>query len=260
MIHENDIDDTRLDEVDLFSSKAEIVNYLILKYLLNKSDPVGSWVLKVMLELKNVIVSTATIGRLLKNLDAKGYTKLVEAQGRVITSKGAAYITKLSEKVQREQLQKQVMNAAQPQNYSELLDLMRTRKVLECETARLAALRANSANITVLERTITRHEMCLDNCSDPSAPALDFHGKVAEASNLRFLIASLNILVYEELNLGTQLVQITRERSAEYVQQHKRIADAIKKGDPGEAEHQMRLHMDEMIKDVEDQIKKLKLM
>jgi GntR family L-lactate dehydrogenase operon transcriptional regulator len=230
---------------------------LILKYLLKKNGPVGSWVLKVMLELKNVIVSTATIGRFLKNLDAKGYTDLVGAQGRVITSQGAAYITELSEKVRIEQLQKKMMDAAQPKDFQELLDLMRTRKVLECETARLAATRANSANIKALERTIIRHEMCLENHSDPTAPALDFHGKVAEASNIRFLIASLEIMVHDELNLGSQLVEITRERSAEYALQHRLIAEAIKKGNADEAENQMRSHMDAMIADLEELIKKI---
>lgn len=250
MVRVNDSDDLDLMNVSFFTSKAEISNYLILKYLLKKNEPVGSWILKVMLELKNVIVSTATIGRFLKDLDSKGYTELVGAQGRVITSQGAAYITDLSDKVRREQRQKKMMEAAQPQNYQELIDLMRTRKVLECETARMAAIRANSSNIKALERTISRHEMCLDNHSDPTAPAFDFHSKVAEASNIRFLIASLEILVHEELDLSSQFMEITKERSAYYAQHHRRIAEAIKRGDPDEAENQMRIHMDAMIDDL----------
>lgn len=255
MIQDYGLEDMNLEEVDIFSSKAEIANYLILKYLLEKNEPVGSWVLKVMLELKNVIVSTATIGRFLKNLDAKGFTELVGAQGRVITSRGAVYITELVEKVGREQLQKRMMDAAHPKNYQEMLDLMRTRKLLECETARLAAIRANPSNLKAMDRTIARHEMCLENCSDPTVPALDFHEKVAEASNLRFLIASLNILVSGEIHLGSEFVKTTRERSAEYALHHRLIAEAIKKGDADEAEHQMRVHMDAMISDLEELIK-----
>ncbi|XID90780.1 FadR/GntR family transcriptional regulator [Paenibacillaceae bacterium WGS1546] len=168
----------------------------------------------------------------------------------MITSQGAAYITDLSDKVRREQRQKKMMEAAQPQDYQELIDLMRTRKVLECETARMAAIRANSSNIKALERTISRHEMCLENHSDPTAPAFDFHSKVAEASNIRFLIASLEILVHEELDLSSQFMEITKERSAYYAQHHRRIAEAIKRGDPDEAENQMRIHMDAMIDDL----------
>ncbi|MDQ0221404.1 FadR/GntR family transcriptional regulator [Peribacillus cavernae] len=247
MIENPELENINLEEVDLFSSKTDIVNYLLLKYLLKTNEPVGSWVLKVMLELKNVTVSTTTIGRLLKTLDAKGYTELVGSRGRVITAQGANIVHELSERVRREQLQKKIMKAAQPQNLQELIDLMSARKVLECETARLAASRAITTNIKAMEHTVKRHEMCLGNCGDPTFPALDFHGKVAEASNNRFLIASLDILVNEELKLGSKIEEIRKERSAEYALHHRLIAEAIKKGDVDEAENEMRTHMDAII-------------
>ena len=255
MTEDHQIDGVNLEEVGIFSSKSEIAIYLILKYLLNKQEPVGSWVLKVMLELNNVMVSTATIGRFLKDMDAKEYTELVGAQGRKITPKGASYVTELSEKVRKEQLKKKILDAAHPQSHQDLLDLMRIRTVLECETARFAATRATPENIKAMERTIKRHQSSLSSNHDPTAPALDFHGKVAEASNLRFLIASLNILVHDEINLGCQLVEITRQRSADYCVHHARIAEAIKQGDPDEAEKQMRLHMEEMCADLERLLK-----
>jgi GntR family transcriptional regulator, transcriptional repressor for pyruvate dehydrogenase complex len=227
--------------------QGEMINYLILKYLLKTNEPVGSWVLKSMIDSKNVDVSTATIGRFLKSMDAKGYTKHIGSQGRVITTGGTCYINELSSKVQRERLQKKMMKAVQPQNLQELLDLMSARKVLECETARLATSRANAENIKELERTVEIHEMCLDNSSDPTSPALDFHGKVAEASNIRFLIASIDLLMNEELKLESRFLEITRERAAEYALHHRLIAEAIKNRDADEAENQMRIHMDAMI-------------
>ncbi|MDQ0217737.1 FCD domain-containing protein [Peribacillus cavernae] len=252
MIQDNDLEYNSLEGLDLFSSRAEMSNYLILKYLLKTNEPVGSWVLKSMLEMKHITVSTATIGRTLKSLDVKGYTELVGGLGRMITAQGVRYVNELSAKVRREKLQKKMMKAAQPQNLQELLDLMSARKALECEMARLAAIRANSANINELERTVIMHEMSLDNSSDPTAPALDFHGKVAEASNIRFLIASLDILMNEELKLESRFLEITRERASEYALHHRLIAEAIKKGDADEAEKQMRIHMDAMIAALEE--------
>jgi GntR family transcriptional regulator, transcriptional repressor for pyruvate dehydrogenase complex len=249
---QDDMKSTDWVEVSQFFSKTETIDYLILKYLLKTNEPIGSWVLKSMLEVKNISFSTATIGRCLKSLDSKGYTDLIGSQGRVITERGADYLNELSEKLRREKLQKKMIKAAQPQNLQELLDLMGARKVIECETARLAASRANFENIKELERMVQMHEECLDNCSDPTAPALDFHGKVAEASNIRFLIASIDILMNEELKLESRFLEITRERALEYALHHRLIAEAIKRGDADEAENQMRIHMDAMIAALEE--------
>ncbi len=244
-------------DVDFFTTKEEAVQYLLLKHLLNTDEPVGSWVLKVMLELKGIEVGTATVGRYLKNLDSKNYTKLVGTQGRIITSKGAAFIRKKVEEVERERLQKRLMEAAQPQNYKELLDLLRTRKVLECESARLAAIRAEPSDFEIFEASMKKHEESVLNNIDPTSTALDFHRRVTEASKNRFLMASLDILIYEELKLESQLTDlIVRERGKEYALQHRAIIDAIKRRNENEASYLMGVHLDELIKAVEEQYHK----
>jgi DNA-binding FadR family transcriptional regulator len=243
-----------LEEVGVFSSKSEVVEYLLLKYLAQSHHPIGSWVLKVMLELNDLEVSTATIGRILKNLDTKQYTELVDSQGRVITEKGIAYVNKLSERVEREYLQKKLIHASQPKNLDELLDLLRARKALECETARLAASRAASEDIASIEKAMLRHEDAVLNKNDPTATALDFHKKVAVASKNRFLIAALDILIYEEVKLESQFTElITRERGDEYAKQHRLIMEAIKQQRPKEASALMGIHLDTLIEAIQEQ-------
>lgn len=235
----------------VFSSEDEIVNYLLLKYLLTMNKPVRSRVFKSMFDNQTINIGTEKIGQHLDRLDAKGYTEFIENKGRVITLKGADHVNKLSEKVRKELLQKQVINAAHPQNLKELIDLMKARKALECEAARLAALRANDNNVKDLDCTVAMHESCVNNFKDPTVPALDFHEKVAEASNIRFLIATIDIVMNEELKLDSRFLEITKERASEYVQHHRLIANAIKDGDAEEAEKQMGIHMDSMINALE---------
>ncbi|CAH0121557.1 hypothetical protein PAE9249_04088 [Paenibacillus sp. CECT 9249] len=243
-----------LDEESFFPSKSEYSEYLVLKYLKQTDEPVGSWVLKVMLGLKGVELSTATIGRLLKELDAKGFTKLVGAQGRVITSEGIHYAKFQSERIERERLQARLMMAAIPQSLDELIDLLHARKALECETARLAALRANKKDIEELEVSLKKHEEVVKGKIDPTDIALDFHIKVAKASYNRFLIASLDILIYEELKLESQIAQlITRERGEEYLLQHISIVDAIKQKNAQEAERLMGVHIETLIGAIKEQ-------
>ncbi len=250
-----EIDDATMESMDMFSSNEEAIKYLLLTLMQQMNEPVGSWILKTQLEKKEIAVSTATVGRFLKSLDAQGFTELVGTQGRIITGKGIQHVNNLTKKMQREKLRKKMITAAQPQNLHELLDLYRTRRLLECETARMAAIRATSEDIRQLEVAVLGHESCLESCADPTEPALDFHGKVAEASNARFLSASLNILINEESKLESKILEMAKNRNAEYALHHKLIAEAIKNGDPDEAEKQMRIHMDAMIAEIEEQIR-----
>lgn len=241
-------------DLDFFTSKSELAEYLVLKYLKQTVEPVGSWVLKVMLELKGVEVSTATIGRTLKNLDSKKFTKLVGAQGRIITPKGIRYARMQSERIERERLQARLMMAAIPHSLEELLDLLHARKALECETARQAAIRFNQKEIEELEQSIERHKKVVKQNGDPTDVAFDFHIKVAKISKNRFLIASLDILIYEELRLESQIAElITRERGGEYVLQHIAIAEAIKNGDSEEASRLMDIHIETLINAIKEQ-------
>lgn len=239
---------------EVFSSKAELVEYLLLVYLSKSKEPVGSWALKVMLEVKHIEVSTATIGRLLKSLDSKKYTRLLGTSGRMITPEGIRYANELSERLMRERLQRRLMEAAQPQNIDELIDLLVARKAIECETARLAAGRADEADIETLRHSMDKHEETVRRSTDPTAAAFDFHEKVARISRNRFLIAALDVLIYEELRLEAHFpTLITRERGGEYLEQHRAIAAAIKNGDEETSHRLMGLHIDTLIEAIREQ-------
>ncbi|WP_020614852.1 FadR/GntR family transcriptional regulator [Paenibacillus daejeonensis] len=238
-----------------FSTRVETIEYLLLQYLLKNLEPVGSWVLKVVLDEKNVAVSTATIGRILKDTDAKGYTRLVGAQGRVITEDGISYVEEQTNRLERERLQKNLIHAAQPENLQELLDVLHARKALECETSRLAAERADHAALAALKEHLECHEQCVTERADPSRAALDFHATLAKASGNKFLIAALDILFFEQWRLESQIHElITRKRGAGYAHQHRSIVEAIMQADADEAERLMKMHMQVVIDDVNQQI------
>lgn len=248
-----------IPETDLFSSKEEFSQYMLLKCLAQSDEPLGSWVLKVMLELQGIELGTATIGRYLKSLDSKKYTKLVGTKGRVITSEGLAYLSHISDEIEREQLQKKLTDAAQPQNFNELIDLLRARKALECESARLAAIRATKKDLEAIEKSMEKHESFVKRKNDPTSPALDFHRKVTLASQNKFLIAALDILIFEEVKLESQITDlIVRERGEEYALQHRVIAEAIKQKDSLEAYRQMKIHIETLINDISKQSNELR--
>ncbi|MFS0728240.1 FadR/GntR family transcriptional regulator [Paenibacillus sp. 1P07SE] len=249
-------DEASISEIEsFFSTRVEFIEYLLLQDLLDNLEPAGSWVLKVVLDDKNVAVSTATIGRILKDTDAKGYTRLVGAQGRVITEEGISYVEEQISRLQRGRLQKNLIDAAQPENLQELLDVLHARKALECETSRLAAERADEEMLATLKEHLECHEQCVTERADPSKAALDFHAMLAKASGNKFLIAALDILFFEQWRLESQIHElITRQRGAWYAHQHRGIVEAIMRGDADEAERLMKLHMQVVIDDVTEQI------
>lgn len=243
-----------ITDYHFFSTKGELTEFLLLKTMKEADNPLGSWVLKSILEENGLNVSIATVGRILKALDAKKHSRLIENQGRVLTEQGAAYIKQLNEEVERKKLQHHLMDASKPHDLNELLDLLIARKTIECETARLAALRAEPHHIEALYHSIHEHEHEVTNHHDPNPTACHFHEKVAESSQNRFLIASLNILIYEELKLEAKISDlITRERGEEYGEHHMLIADAISKGDAKLAVHHMKRHMDVLINAIQEQ-------
>src|SRR5690606_5359745 len=98
------------------------------------------------------------------------------------------------------------------------------------------------------------HEEAVLKKMDPTSTALNFHRKITKASRNRFLIASLDILIYEELKLESQLTDlILRERGKEYALQHRAIVEAIKKKEEKEAACLISIHFDEKMNAVLEQ-------
>ncbi|UOE94020.1 FCD domain-containing protein [Alkalihalobacillus sp. LMS39] len=241
-------------EREFFSNKGELAEYFLMRSLSETIEPIGSWVLQSRLEENGLQVSIATVGRMLKALDAKKYSILVENQGRLLTEEGQRVFKGLSEEIDRRKLQKSLMTASQPNDLDELLDLMIARKTIECETARLAASRASKKQIDALYHCINEHEHQVCSKKDPNLVACNFHESVAEASQNRFLIAALKILIYEEIKLESKISYlVTREKGQEYVKHHTLVADAISAGDEKKAVKYMREHMDSMILAIQKQ-------
>lgn len=83
----------------LFSSRTKMISYLLLRFIADKDEPAGSWVLREDLLSFGIDCSTATIGRYLKELDYREYTVQKSNQGRVLTPIGQAHLEELEERL-----------------------------------------------------------------------------------------------------------------------------------------------------------------
>ena len=89
----------------LFSSRTKMISYLLLRFIADKDEPAGSWVLREDLLSFGIDCSTATIGRYLKELDYREYTVQKSNQGRVLTPIGQAHLEELEERLERTRMQ-----------------------------------------------------------------------------------------------------------------------------------------------------------
>jgi GntR family transcriptional regulator, transcriptional repressor for pyruvate dehydrogenase complex len=231
------------------------VEYLSLELLADEVHPVGSPRLAVHLNLRGVPVSEATAGRILRNLDQRGWTQALSKRGRVLTSAGRERFEELRRTERFNGHSSEMRQAVDVGNLDALLDLLRARRAIEPEAARLAAERATPderRRISSLSREQTQRA---EDGQSPNEVALDFHRLVVEASHNRMLTAMARVLLDSTNDpMGSILDQMSGRR-AQYphlAHDHHAIQEAICNGDPDTAEREMRAHLDTLIRAVEE--------
>jgi GntR family transcriptional repressor for pyruvate dehydrogenase complex len=119
-----------------------------------------------------------------------------------------------------------------------LLDLLELRKIVEVESAALAAKRATAAEIQILREDVRALEKGVMEGRRPPED-MGFHLNIAQAThNPRFAEISRWIVAFYELD-----PDIPNEKD---VQAHDRICEAIAMGDEEAARRAMREHLEEI--------------
>lgn len=245
----------KLMRTGLFSSRVNMISYLLMRFMADKSEPVGSWGLREELLDFGIDCSTATVGRYLKELDYKEYTIQQSNQGRILTPAGQAQLDALEERLERVRVQDELSKAVKITEYGELIDLLYVRRALETEAARQAALKATAKELEALEKSVDTHRDIVQKNQDPTDPALEFHSVVAKISHNKFIYSILSMLIYEEKKIESVMeTLVTRERGRIYVKEHEEIARAICEHNAKKAAELMYRHTDKLCKAVEEHV------
>lgn len=223
----------------------------IILYSLSKSKkPLGSWVLKEEITKCGESISFATVGRLLKQLDNVGLTRLVQNKGRVLTEKGYYYLEKLRNDLEKKKIEGELKDSIHPKNIMDITELLKIRKIIEKEIIKLVVANATNDDIKQLERTIFLHHTS-DESKDKEIPLIDFHALLSEISRNRILDSVLKLLIHEELMLEEKFPDIAKKlREAHHIEQHKQILEAVKKRDLDSAIKHTEEHIQHLIDSV----------
>lgn len=229
-----------------FQSKAELYEYIIMHIIDENKGPIGSWAMKAALNEYEAKLSTASIGRYLKELDSKGITEAVSNKGRILTEKGKNILMEIEESVTTAMLHNNVREATDITEYSQLIQLYFVREALETEAVREAIQCATDGDLNEMELTVQKYKMCIERKEDFTDPALNFHVVLAKSTKNRFLEAILVMLIHEQKRIEAKFeILATRdmEYGRQYAKEHEEICKALKERDVEKATRLMAAHL-----------------
>lgn len=222
---------------------------IALEILAESEVPVGAARLVSEWRAVGLVRGEATAGRFLRKLDEQGYTTLLNQKlGRVLSEEGAVRLTELRRLVQTTEAERELQRALSYSSTDELMDLLMVRRLVESETARLAAIRATDDDRQrILDASAS---CCWDDDESSAASSLDFHFAVAVASHSPLLIAVMRLLLDPSRDqLEIMLSGLTRSSgiSERLRDEHLEIANLVIAGESDAASVAMSQHFDHLI-------------
>lgn len=225
------------------------VERLTLEALAGSAAPLGAGALAEILRSQGLSLSMATAGRLLWDLDCKGYTERRSNRGRVLSPSGRNRLEELRATGKREMLARELLGELASTGPKKLLDVLGARRALERETARLAAIFATERDLREIEDFAALLDVRSGNENSAESTDRKFHEALARAGGNPVLAAAVN-LIRQDTELSHVLTAIRRMGKSPLGGYHRPIYEAIAAKDPEAAERAMLTHIDGIIDDV----------
>lgn len=226
------------------------MEFNILQLVAKLQSPIGSGTIHHELRKAGIDLSEATAGRILRELDRKGYTERLGFQGRRLTNRGVQRLQELQEKRTRDQYGSEFLETLRSRDQGEIIDSLIARRAIERETVKLAASLATEEEILMLRQALERHRKRLQQGLPAGEEEVEFHKLVARAARNRILEAALE-LMRQQGELSPIFEYIRARQGRDIVSDHEKILQAIEKRNPALAERALERHLENVIQDVE---------
>lgn len=223
--------------------------YHVLKAISNSPAPVGSGFVREELKLKGYDISEATVGRILREMDAEGYTERVGFKGRVLTSYGVEKLRELEHDRQINHYGNELINAIKATGRKNFIDILIARKVIESQLARLAAENITQKELGEMEEVIKSQRIHVEKGISIAEDDIKFHKLIAQAAKNRVLDAAMDLIRHYG-QLSPALEYIRKRVKSKVLLDHEKIYEAIASRNPDKAEEAMVKHIENLIADV----------
>lgn len=231
-----------------FPSVDQDLEYQILRQLEDAPDSVGSGNLYLSLRERNVAVSPATIGRVLRLLDHERLTAKVSNRGRVLTPAGRRFLTELHRSQSRKQKTEQILRETEPAKREEFRKVLDALRMIEGMMARLAAENATAEEIKEMEEALEGQRRTIEAPGQGAHSGAVFHQRVLDSCGNRFLLAASNFIWSANDVLRDLWYQANDLTGVSSYSEHVRILEAIVKRQPDRAQKAMEAHFQVFIR------------
>lgn len=221
----------------------------ILKTIRNVGVPMGSVNLVGVFEDNGMPFSQATIGRILNNLERKGFLVKNKNKGREITGLGIKAISDYKRNKIADKYKSELENILTAEVLNNFIMILDTRKIIEVASVREAAIKSTAEDIKDLEFLIEKKREYFEAGKSNTSIDIEFHTRIANIAGNDVLT-----LIYQIISqLGQQsemFEELRKKTSGGYLSSHSNIVDAIKNHDPDRAEKEMISHIELLKNDV----------
>jgi DNA-binding FadR family transcriptional regulator len=163
--------------------------------------------------------------------------RVLESNGVIRSARGGFVVAEASRPFNKSL---QLLLTLEEANLRELFEL---RRILEVETAALAATRRRRTHLTQLARAIEEMERGLDNEDRYIAADVQFHLVLAEATGNAF-VQHIMLAIRDLLRRALSTIYRIPASAAQSIDDHRAILDAVDSRDPAAARAAMREHLD----------------
>lgn len=225
------------------------VQFLLLSLLEDQIVPLGAGATRDALSAEGIEVGEATAGRMLRDLQHEGLAEKIGVQGRVLTAKGRERLQDLKREKEQDRSAREFVRTLRATDSKELEDVLVARRVIEAETARLAAENATDGEIRILEQIV--EEMREQLLTGHGIASLDerFHLHLARMSKNPVLETALKLIRHNG-HYSPLFAKIRNRAGTLTGKDHMRIAAAIAERDGNAASQAMIEHINGVLNDV----------
>ncbi|MGC5344389.1 FCD domain-containing protein [Streptomyces sp. DT24] len=224
----------------------------LLQLMSVSSGPLGTRNAQRELARRGRELSESSVSRLLREMDARGWTTPVGTKGRKLAGEGRR---RAAEAVLAQSASGSLQHAVR--DTKDLLDLLRARLAVESAVAGDAARAPEEDRLLRLQDLCDQHVRVVGSAPMIEQPGLLFHRGIVDMSSNRILKVAAEMMLAPHLDrveavLDTVLA--TRRDEEKVVAEHQAVLDRIRQRDPVGAEEAMRAHFEAMIEAAETSI------
>ncbi len=222
------------------------LEYWILKFLDQGSEPKGAGSLLESIERQGVRVSEAGVGRAMRALRNQGLLEKRGKLGHCITSCGKDRFAALEEEKELRDFLKDIIVQPEVRGGNNLIERLIARKALEREATYQATIKATEEELEEMEKIIQTQYDSMRKHEDYVDMSAKFHRAILKASKVPLLETLYDFIgitsKWQNFFVGTFRIYNTPLNVS-----HEKVLEAMKARDPEKAAAAMASHLDDVI-------------